>query len=1057
MEKIEYYIDYIFKENQEDIKQYVLKQTDTINFKINKNNISNDKNIYSKIVEKYFQKDDDNDYIIRLFKIISLYDIDNIYIFESFIINIISGLKIKDAILKTINYKKIINYNKGNISEEEILKKKFYIFIYFDNAYKYFPNYINNYIENTYKLTFEEAYKEYDDNIIIPLMALVIGYYFNNENEKYIDKILEYLDNINTIDSMLAVSIIIDKNKKIENKFLELLKQLEKNNKNLISDFIYISRLPMENKYFFDFNNYDDYINYLIDLNADNYIIFLIKYLNNNIHLNYSKIHSELIEIKKYDEETFTKIYEALKLSYNNKYAIELMSIFNLITNSDINNINYFLKSLEKELEEFFNIKHIKYNTIYDLIHALKIYKDDLTIKFNERIIFLLNVFNWFYESDDNAKKIVNAILESFPYNLMIPVIVKKNINLFNKNIDDIIKEYYINIKDLLIAYFNSYPIYIFKSQYITELLNKYAYNIKEAFEDIDFLNTVSNKSYALIDFLELVYSKNNFDDYSIVYNILNTDDEELKKYSLNIILENEELNRKYVEDNLDNCKEFKDILKKWNYSKEDFCFNSIEEIYDYVDYYYTDNELLDFLDNNSYYNILSNENTNIDIKVLKYILNEFLKIDKPKKIKDVEKILEFVERKSFIDAAEKAAEYFINNNLIEDNIKIITPYAIYADESHIEKLHQLLIDWNNSFKTSLILYTMQSIAINGKTSALKMINKFALNSNNKEIKNNIKDILVYASEILNTNIDNIFERLFPNFGFDAEGKKIINYGNRSFQLQLLSDSYLEIFDIQNSSIIKELPETDGDKELEKVKEDFLHTQKTLKEIINYEKIKLTRALINGRKWDYKTFFEVFINNPIMHYFTLSFVWGVYDENDVLIDSFRYMEDGAFVTIDDELYELPNNCYIGIYNIIDDDIEKFYKWKEQFELYDIEQPINQFMNELITLKEENVKYDSIIMFEGIKIDTSYINQLCRELDIRDTYFNDNASYMIFDDILKTVCKINAYAYGEEIVLGSIEFYELEKNERLGKKINPFEISQKFVSSILYYLSLGLYE
>ena len=1055
MKKIEYYIDYIFEENQEDIKQYILKQTDTINFKINKNNISNDKTIYSQIVEKYFQKDDDNDYIIRLFKIISLYDIDNIYIFEAFIINIIAGLKIKDAVLKTINYKKIINYNKENISEEEILKRKFYIFTYFDNAYKYFPNYINNYIENVYKLTFEEASKEYNDNIIIPLMALVIGYYINNENEKYIDKILEYLDNINILDSMLAVSIIIDKNKKIENKFVELLKQLEKNNKSLIADFIYISRLPIENKYFFDFNNYDDYMNYLIDSNAENYIIFLIKYLNNNIHLNYNKIYSELIEIKKYDEETFNKIYEVLKLSEKNKYAIELMSIFNLITKSCIDNINYFLESLEKELEEFFNIKHIKYNTIYDLIHALKIYKNDLTIKFNERIIFLLNVFNWFYDSDDNAKKIVNTILESFPYNLMIPIIIKNNINLFNKNIDDTIKQYNINIKDLLITYFNSYPIYIFKSQYITELLNKYAYEIKEAFEDIDFLNAVSTTSYALIDFLELVYIKNNFDDYTIVYNILNTDNEELKKYSLNIIAENEELNRKYVEDNLDNCKEFKDILKKWNYSKEDFCFNSIEEIYDYVDYYYTDNELLDFLDN--YYNILSKENTNIDIKVLKYILNEFLKIEKPNKPKDIEKILEFVDRKSFIDAIEKVAEYFINNNLIEDNIKIITPYAIYADESHIEKLHQLLIDWNNSFKTPLILYAMQSIAINGKTSALKMINKFALNSNNREIKNNIKEILIYASEILNTNIDNIFERLFPNFGFDIEGKKIINYGKKSFKLQLLSDSYLEIFDIQNSSIIKEFPETENDEELKKVKEDFLHTQKTLKEIINYEKIKLTRALINGRKWDYKTFFEVFINNPIMRYFTLSFVWGVYDENNVLIDSFRYMEDGAFVTADDELYELPDNCYIGIYHIIDDDIEKFYKWKEQFELYDIEQPINQFMNELITLKEENVKYDSIIMFEGFKIDTSYINKLCRELDIRDTYFNDNASYMIFDDILKIVCKINAYAYGEEIVLGSIEFYELEKNERLGKKINPFEISQKFVSSILYYLSLGLYE
>ena len=50
--------------------------------------------------------------MIRLFKIISLYDIDNIYVFEAFIINIIAGLKIKDAILKTINHKKILNYNK---------------------------------------------------------------------------------------------------------------------------------------------------------------------------------------------------------------------------------------------------------------------------------------------------------------------------------------------------------------------------------------------------------------------------------------------------------------------------------------------------------------------------------------------------------------------------------------------------------------------------------------------------------------------------------------------------------------------------------------------------------------------------------------------------------------------------------------------------------------------------------------------------------------------------------------------------------------------------------
>ena len=42
--------------------------------------------------------------------------------------------------------------------------------------------------------------------------------------------------------------------------------------------------------------------------------------------------------------------------------------------------------------------------------------------------------------------------------------------------------------------------------------------------------------------------------------------------------------------------------------------------------------------------------------------------------------------------------------------------------------------------------------------------------------------------------------------------------------------------------------------------------------------------------------------------------------------------------------------------------------------------------------------------------------------------------ILFDDVLKIVCKINAFAYGEEIVLGSIEFYELEKLWHAGKKI-----------------------
>lgn len=62
-----------------------------------------------------------------------------------------------------------------------------------------------------------------------------------------------------------------------------------------------------------------------------------------------------------------------------------------------------------------------------------------------------------------------------------------------------------------------------------------------------------------------------------------------------------------------------------------------------------------------------------------------------------------------------------------------------------------------------------------------------------------------------------------------------------------------------------------------------------------------------------------------------------------------------------------------------------------------------------------------------------------------------------DNVLKIICEINCHTYDEDIVIESIKFYELEKHNKFGKIISPFDIEKRFISTMIHYLSIGFYD
>lgn len=133
---------------------------------------------------------------------------------------------------------------------------------------------------------------------------------------------------------------------------------------------------------------------------------------------------------------------------------------------------------------------------------------------------------------------------------------------------------------------------------------------------------------------------------------------------------------------------------------------------------------------------------------------------------------------------------------------------------------------------------------------------------------------------------------------------------------------------------------------------------------------------MNGRYWSSESWNTLFVENPIMHQFAIGLIWGVY-ENNKIIQSFRYMEDGTFNTVDEEEFTLPENAQITLVHPADLGEELTSSWKTQLDDYEIIQPIEQLDISVIELAEKDMAGKKIIRYSDKYISVGKMNSAAK--------------------------------------------------------------------------------
>jgi len=294
---------------------------------------------------------------------------------------------------------------------------------------------------------------------------------------------------------------------------------------------------------------------------------------------------------------------------------------------------------------------------------------------------------------------------------------------------------------------------------------------------------------------------------------------------------------------------------------------------------------------------------------------------------------------------------------------------GLSAFNEDILMLQKQIDDWSLHSRGAIASDAVRAMALGGSDLALMTVDTMSRKAKNKQVRRAGQEAFSAAAAALGTTPEALGDRIIPNLGFDERGEKVIDYGTRRFTALLSPSLTIELQD-GSGKTIKSLPKPgakDDAIKAEAAKADFAAMKKSLKAVVSTQSARLEQALATGRCWDKGAWEKLFVRNPIMHSFAIGLVWGVYKDGK-LADTFRYMEDGTFTTVDEEACILPEgSALIGLVHPLDLEREALDAWREQLSDYEITQPILQLDRPIYLLEPQEKDAATLDRFGGRKL------------------------------------------------------------------------------------------
>lgn len=273
---------------------------------------------------------------------------------------------------------------------------------------------------------------------------------------------------------------------------------------------------------------------------------------------------------------------------------------------------------------------------------------------------------------------------------------------------------------------------------------------------------------------------------------------------------------------------------------------------------------------------------------------------------------------------------------------KWVLPFAaVFGGAAMTQRLNRAIHDWPEHQRGTIACDAVMALALSDDPAAIVIVDSLSRKFKFRQIKQAAAAALENAARELGITAEELADRIVPDLGFGRDGRRIFDYGRRSFTVRLTATLELQITNDQGKTV-KNLPAPgkNDDPQAADAYEAFKTMKKQIRTTVSAQQARLEAALSVLRCWDTDRWKALFVENPIMHQFAMSLIWGIYEDG-TLTDTFRYMEDGTFNTVDEDEFTLPEKAKIGLVHPVELDADTLQAWKQQLADYEIRQSIDQ--------------------------------------------------------------------------------------------------------------------
>lgn len=267
---------------------------------------------------------------------------------------------------------------------------------------------------------------------------------------------------------------------------------------------------------------------------------------------------------------------------------------------------------------------------------------------------------------------------------------------------------------------------------------------------------------------------------------------------------------------------------------------------------------------------------------------------------------------------------------------------AVFGGAAMTPKLIHAINEWPQNARGAIACDAVAALSVSPDPAALVAVDSISRKFKFRQVKTAAAAALESAAHELGITPEELADRIVPTLNFAPDGTRVFDYGHRKFTVRLTSSLELAVT-TEAGKTVKSMPapgKTDDSELASAAYEAYKTLKKQIKTTITAQRARLELALSAQRCWDCGAWRKLFVENPIMHQFAISLIWGIY-ENGELKETFRYMEDGSFNTVDEDEYTLPSEASIGLVHPIEMEADVLAAWKQQLEDYEITQSIDQ--------------------------------------------------------------------------------------------------------------------